>query len=347
MKGLHNLGQTCYLNSIIQILFNTPSFPEMFTLYYKHSNMNENDDGLKGLTHKFIKLMHSYLDENNSDTPQHLVNFVKHFKQCYNGYSYSPQHDQHDQHENLLFLFRAIHDHVNIETRFNITGTKTTIYDKLEYDALQEWRLNGMSTTNILLKKDDNNIFDSPIRKLFTGQYCFQTECRNPNCKYISNVFETFKGCEIPITFKGDHSLHDVLKAFTGITQLDKDNKHECDKCKKRGRSLKKNTFWRLPDILIFQLKRNDFHRVNRCIINPPDILDMEPYTSAPRDSYTYELYATGNHLGTPESGHYYSQIKKNGQWYVVNDHIIKQGKSNNPEHICLLFYSKLKTTQT
>jgi ubiquitin C-terminal hydrolase len=345
MKGLINLGNSCYLNSILQIMFNTPGFHDTYQKYVSYPSSEQEPCSSMVLAHKFDKVFNAYLSDCPTDTLyRSLIDFVKQF-QCYKHFD----DGQHDQHEYLLCLFNIIHDNMNRYSNFNISGTPQHNYDLLEQEAFREWRLNGMCTTNIRLDKDKMDGYDSAIFRLFTGQYCFQTECQEQDCKHVSHRFETFRCCEQPIgnTGKTCVQLHEVFDDLTSIIQLEQDDAYECGKCKCRNKSLRRCTFWRLPPILVISLKRHIYQQVrgrhvylkDKRHVTIPETLDMKPYTSSLRDTQ-YELYATGNHHGTPQGGHYYAQIKKNGKWYRVDDDKIIEGKQDND--VYLLFY-KLK----
>lgn len=356
MKGLHNFGNTCYLNSILQILFNTPNFPQQFREYTGNRN-----HPLYPTSMSFASLMDVYLDpaRNDRELRKALLDFVQIFHHSHSQYGFGMEQEQ-DGHEYLTFLMRAIHDSMFHRKRMRLirSSASLTEVDRLEQRSVEAHRVDGSSTTELRLRTPDKepdqmrprDCYDSVIFQTFTGQYRFQTQCRNPKCKYVSNRFETFRSCELPIGNPNSREvqLSDVLDEFTSVTELEE--QYECDRCQVRTNSYRRCSFWRLPEVLVLSLKRNihyqdkdgNYHIVkdNRAV-HAPDQLDMAKWCSAPRTQTKYELYATGNHLGDAQGGHYYAHIRKDKEWYVVNDnHITKQGAP--AEHKCLLFY-KLK----
>ena len=344
MRGLNNLGNTCYLNSIIQILFNTPAFYESFKSF---ASTNNNGHPLHNTSMNFYKLMIAYnVDPDNGKLQTYLNQFVRQFKQSHDQFGFG----QHDIHEYLTFLFRAIHDTMYLETVFNVTGDISNDGDKLEKISLESHRVNGSSTTELMLKANSNKLcYNSTIFSMFTGQYRFQTQCLNPKCRYISNRFETFRCCEIPVSNPdlNEVPFENIIRDFSSITQLEDD--YECDKCKVRTKSYRRCTFWRLPDILVFSLKRTIAHvkdgryvefKDNRKVLLP-ETIDLADYTSAPRSETKYKLYATGNHYGTPRGGHYYATILHENKWFVANDETIDQ-RNGDPSHAYLLFFHKI-----
>lgn len=350
MLGLDNLGNTCYLNSILQILMNTPGFLRLFMRYKKQSK--EPRGSTSDVATSFGELMDAYHHGSPDATKHHLVMFIRIFHQSHD--SFGLGFGQHDQHEYLMFLLRAIHDSIHVTTKFNILSDgQPTPTNELELASLKALRVDGMSTTDKMLKHDDkdNICYDSIVTRMFTGQYRSQTECQNPACKYMSNRFETFRSWELSIGHpdKDNVKLEESMNDFIGITQLDEEDSYECDKCKQRTRSLRKCTLWRLPEILVITLKRNIYHNVGHRhvsikdprVVHVPLMLDVKPYLSASRKNTKYKLYSTANHLGTPHGGHCYSQILEDDKWFVVNDIEIKEGLAH-ASHVYILFYQRM-----
>jgi ubiquitin C-terminal hydrolase len=281
-----------------------------------------------------------------------LHQFVQIFHRCHNRFGFGQQ----DGHEYFMFLMRAIHDSMYSERTMVLSGKPVSHSDLLEQKAIETHRIDGSSTTELMLRPvtmsgDNGRIcYDSIIFQLFSGQYRFQTQCREPGCEHVSDRFETFRCCEVPIGSPDAESitLLDILSEYTSVTELEE--AYECDKCQVRSKCYRRCTFWRLPEIFVISLKRGIHHydrqsghylelKDNRQI-QIPDLLDVSKYCSAPRDQTRYELYATGNHFGATHGGHYYAQIKDlaDGKWKIANDEHIEEGRPAS-EHVCLLFY--------
>lgn len=346
MKGLNNFGNTCYLNSIIQILFNTPGFYEG---YKKYASQIHSDHPLHSTAIALYKLMINYhvIENTNPESLRSdLISFIRSFNHSHQQYGFGAGM-QEDGHEYLMFLFRTIHDSMYREYELSYTGKSRTRSDKLEKISIESHRRDGSSTTELMLKENSPNVcYNSVIFELFTGQYRFETQCQNVTCEYVSNRFETFRCCEVPIGNEGEINvtLNQVLSEFASVTQLD--DEYECDKCKVRNRSYRRCTFWRPPPILIINLKRTlyfskdgAYHNIKDTrLVNVPLKLDLKDYCSAPRSNTSYELYATANHHGNSQGGHYYAQIREDGKWKIADDDQISEGVCD-PIHAYLLFY--------
>ena len=349
MKGFPNFGNTCYINSIIQILLNTPPFLLSLQSYCDDGAITPDMPAERKASLAFIDLAKVYHDPAVPREHFHdaLRKFIIIFRTCHEQFGFG----QHDPHEYLMYFLKIIHDNQHTVAHYSLTGEGKTAGDRLEQKALENFREGGMSTTEDNLRDTEHKCYDSPISRLFTGQYRFQTECQNPSCKYISNRFDTFRSWEVSIG-AGEAgksvNLLDSLQEFTGITQLSPEDMYECDKCKQKTQSLRKCTLWRVPPILIIFVKRNIYkvdrgrpisYKDNR-EIDVPEILDVAPYLSAPRSNVQYQLYGTANHMGTPHGGHCYSHIKGNdGSWNIVDDMSVKLSGRTRPEHKYILFY--------
>jgi ubiquitin C-terminal hydrolase len=108
----------------------------------------------------------------------------------------------------------------------------------------------------------------------------------------------------------------------------------QCPSCGRKTPTQKQHVLCKLPKVLILHLKRFDAMR-NRKI---EDLVDFEavlnmgfylPHWSEvtrleQRDGddpvILYDLFATSNHYGTLESGHYVANVKVEDSWYLIND---------------------------
>lgn len=336
--GLVNFGRTCYINSIVQILLNTPDFCELLREYQVES---ETDSNCAPLSNRLIDLAAAYFRGHAQTTQERLRLFVIEFLTRHREFA----DDQQDQHEYLTFLFDRLHNEQGRASTFNIVAglDDSDIRVKLEKSALEQLRLDGLSVNNRKIADTPYLCYDSPVFRLFTGQYHSRTECRA--CMHVYHRFDVFTIWELPIH---GSTLESCITQYTSIEKLDAEI--ECDKCKARTKPCKRITLWRTPEILVINLKRHCFDQTRsnstRCntTVTIPLELDVTPYMSIDRKvSGRYELYATGNHIGDANRGHCYSVIKNDGKWYLFNDETVHQTQinlENNDQY--LLFYRRI-----
>ncbi|GAA5987460.1 hypothetical protein JCM10908_001963 [Rhodotorula pacifica] len=164
-------------------------------------------------------------------------------------------------------------------------------------------------------------------------------------------------------------TLSDCLTEFTKEERLGEDDMWYCSQCKEHKQATKKVELWKVPDVLVFALKRFSSSRYSRDkiddLVDFPvlESLDMEPFvegdrverrlaeqmTNAPHitepDSLTYELYAVSNHFGGLGGGHYtaFAKNPENSRWYDFDDSRVTE---INPDRVkssaaYLLFYRR------
>ena len=91
-----------------------------------------------------------------------------------------------------------------------------------------------------------------------------------------------------------------------------------CPTCKEHRQATKKLDLWRLPEILVFHLKRFSYSRylknkLDTFVNFPVHDLDLSKYVKSkdsPPQSHLYELYAMSNHYGGLGGGHYSAYAK-------------------------------------
>lgn len=141
-------------------------------------------------------------------------------------------------------------------------------------------------------------------------------------------------------------TLSDCLTEFTKEERLGEDDMWYCSSCKEHKQATKKVELWKVPDVLVFALKRFSSSRYSRDkideLVDFPvlEALDMEPFVEGDRvekrlaeqmpdapyvtepDSLSYELYAVSNHFGGLGGGHYtaFAKNPENGRWYDFDD---------------------------
>ena len=160
-------------------------------------------------------------------------------------------------------------------------------------------------------------------------------------------------------------SLTDCLNEFTKEERLGEDDQWYCSACKEHKQATKKVELWKVPDVLIFALKRFSTGRYARDkiddLVDFPFELDMQPFVEGDKvetklaaaagsgeagESLVYDLYAVDNHYGGLGGGHYtaYAKNHENGKWYDFDDSRVSE--VHNPASVVtkagyLLFYRR------
>lgn len=291
--GLTNLGNSCYMNCILQCLGATPQLTKFFVPTFpdtsgnsqswrKHINSG-NKMGTKGMvTINFVSLlMNMFANNGSSFSPLS-------FKKIVGSFSPGRQFDNFDQQdciEFLTFLLDAIHEDLNQMGVATIQEKQQIMELTPEQEKTREVlpiRLASTIEWERYLKLNFSIIVD-----YFQGQYLSQLRCLE--CGTTSTTYNAFLILSLPIPEKLGNTenitLDDCLKEFVQLELLDEENKWHCPKCKKFTRLTKKITITRLPQVLIIHFKRfkisptGYFSKMDNLIKYPVnDVLDLTSY---------------------------------------------------------------------
>ncbi|KPP78157.1 ubiquitin carboxyl-terminal hydrolase 3-like [Scleropages formosus] len=290
--GLRNLGNTCFMNAILQ--------------------------SLSSLVEEFRKTLCSlWQGSQTAFSPDSLFYVVWKIMPNFRGYQ------QQDAHEFMRYLL----DHLHLELQGNHSRVimSTLSEGGLQSSPGDKCCINGTSTivtsvfggvlqneVNCLICGTESKKFD-PFLDLSLD---IPSQFRNKRTKNMENG---------PIC-----TLQDCLRSFTDLEELDDTELYMCHKCKKRQKSTKKFWIQKLPKVLCLHLKR--FHwtaylrnKVDTYVEFPLRGLDMKCYLLEPEnmgpESCLYDLAAVVVHHGSGVgSGHYTAYASHEDRWFHFND---------------------------
>uniref|UniRef100_A0A3B3QE85 Ubiquitin carboxyl-terminal hydrolase n=1 Tax=Paramormyrops kingsleyae TaxID=1676925 RepID=A0A3B3QE85_9TELE len=310
LVGLRNLGNTCFMNSILQCLSNTRDLRD-YCLHSSHRrDLNNNSRAHTALMEEFAKLIQTLWTSSASEavSPSEFKTQIQKYAPRFVGYN------QQDAQEFLRFLLDGLHNEVN-----RIAVRPRAHMEDLDHLPDDE---KGKRMWNKYLEREDSKVVD-----LFVGQLKSSLTCSE--CGYCSTVFDPFWDLSLPIAKKtyGEVSLMDCIRLFTKEDMLDGDEKPTCYRCKGRKKCTKKFTIQKFPKILVLHLKRFSEARVRTSKLStfvnfPLKDLDLREFASDNSVHAVYNLYAVSNHSGTTMGGHYTSYCRNPtlGDWYSFND---------------------------
>ena len=309
-SGLQNLGNTCYLNSIIQCLRHNKYLVEYFCNDSYSTHLKKNEKCYFIITEAWKDLLKVLWSDNNIiiQPKAFLLHFqmVARIKKRYE--FIGPQ--QNDSGECLQFLLDMFHESIKIKIQQSNTEIKGTVknnFDKLELEFYKYY--------STYLEK--NGI--SPISKVYEGFYC--SSLVNNHNDNVSNTFEPFVYIDLTISDKTD-TLSNCLSKFTEKEKLDD---YRPENYPEDAIFYKKINFLKLPKDLIIIFKRfENTSRKKETYIKYPFKLNMKPFCSgyASRKDHIYDLYGVVIHNGSLNGGHYYTHVKNfSNKWTCYNDH--------------------------
>lgn len=315
LVGLKNLGNTCFMNCILQSLSNTQLLLDYCLSDEFKEDINRTSSSMKGgLVTAFAKLVKS-LWKQGSESALSATDFkaqLQKYASRFVGYN------QQDSQEFLIYLLEGLHEDLNRV----MTKRKYVIQEEDGEERISASEKAKECWKNYL-QRDNSKIVD-----IFVGQLRSALTCTQ--CGYVSNTFDPFWDLSLPIkkSFRDPVSLYDCFDLFTQEESLDGDEKPTCARCKQRRRCKKSFSIQRFPKILIIHLKRFDQgsylrSKLSTTVDFPMTDLDLTKY-AAERSGppAKYNLYAVSNHSGTPYSGHYtaYCRHPHSGKWHYYSD---------------------------
>ncbi|KAL3900638.1 MAG: hypothetical protein SGCHY_001201 [Lobulomycetales sp.] len=325
--GLKNIGNTCYINSILQCLSGTVPLSRYFLSgsFRRHINRYNKLSSKGKIAEAFAELLRTmWSAEDSIVTPTRFKQIVEEYASQFRG------SDQHDSQEFLAFLLDAIHEDVNLASD---NMAPSTIPDDDE-DPDRNW-----------MRYTERNW--SIIVDMFQGQLRSVVQCQK--CGKASITYNTFMYLSLPIpkvnrngVKDGPVTLNECLDLFAELELLDGDNKW----CKTLRKSSKKLSISKLPPFLMIHLKRfyhqgPFMNKIETHVEFPLNNLDMTNYHNDGSGRGKYDLYAVTNQYGGLNSGHYTSLVKNpyKQTWLNFDDSRISGTDKVTSEAAYILFY--------
>ena len=368
VSGLVNIGNTCFMNSIIQCLRHNYKLSTYFIsgIYKEDSfylkilpelkNLQEklNIIEIKDLTQKerekidlFRKkkllndILENWIEIIELMTHNNCILEPRKFNKQIQRAAYLLNKpifmgfNQNDAQEFLQFLLENLHESLETTVTINIKGNILNKIDKIKYDAWKQFSNYFKNSYSIIIEN-------------YYGQ--FISIISNDFNDEVSYSYDPFCYLALELPEINNLTINDCLNHFATNEKINFKN----EKCPTHTQFFKKTLFINLPEHLIIFFKR--FNNKNSKIntkVNFPLELNMDKYLYIKNNNTNniYSLYGICNHFGGTNGGHYtafcknLTQINNNPLWINYDDRkkqpININDYCNNNNNAYCLFYKK------
>ncbi|GIY42901.1 ubiquitin carboxyl-terminal hydrolase 2 [Caerostris darwini] len=377
--GLNNLGNTCFMNAVLQCLCHTQPLVDYCIRGTYLSDINHRSPTHGDLVKVFAEFVKKISDSNSRGaiSPYQLRTEVQRYAPRFSG------DNQQDAQEFLRYLLQGIHDDINR------VKCKPSFKGDYGGDAFKTWR-----------RYRDTD--DSLIVDLFAGQLKSTLKCMT--CNNDSITHDPFWDLSLPIP-EGyrNSSLRQCFNLFSSPEILDGSNKTKiicliactsiknllqrkslrgkidsstnhtsnidtllchsksrkldcynwfCEACKKKSRSSKKIEVNKFPRVLVIHLKRfsaSSYGQKLNMMIDCPQVLgNMSEFSAQNSIGDSYVLYGVVDHDGSNNSGHYIAKCRNpyTKEWHEFNDSRVSKATNIVTSKSYILFYIQESSSQ-
>ncbi|XP_073506940.1 ubiquitin carboxyl-terminal hydrolase 50 isoform X2 [Phyllobates terribilis] len=293
LTGLRNLGNTCYMNAVVQCLSCTTTLVEYF--FSQHFEKLVNREKKEMMNAFAILMADMWFGKDQYVSPEDFLAVICKVHPPFG------KRTQQDAQELLIYTLNALHEDL-------------TNNNKKDSDNAGS----GSST--------GGNASESLITRLLQGVLRQNTTCLV--CENTSNKDDIFTVLSLPLASEDETSLQECLECFFQQVTLTRTDKIFCPFCKMKQNATVKSQIWKLPRILILHLKRFEYkshkkRKLKTSVDFPLNHLDLSPFLSSCNvKQHKYKLYAVVNHFGELDFGHYTAFCKHPGtkEWNAFDD---------------------------
>merc|ERR1712059_165703 len=333
LTGLRNLGNTCYMNSILQCVSNTPPLAHYFISRSFEEDLNEDHSETKGhVAYEFAEVLKNlWSSQFKSISPSDLKQMVGRFKVAFAG------RDQQDSHEFCSKLLEWLHEDTNKVVRPSKEPEQNFRDSRDKGAAVTHWR-------NYLERNQ------SIIVQLFCGQTRSVLTCLS--CQGESVTYREFTNLTLPLPETSNRiSLRECFEEYLREEIIEEVT---CESCKKTGRASKKTDIVKLPPLLVIHLSRfyqdGMYTRKKQNFVHfDLKNLNIGQYAKEGFENKhnMFSLYAVSNHFGSLEGGHYtaYCSSSVLKRWHKFDDQDVSTMDSKDvvTPAAYILFYSAIE----
>ncbi|KAJ0233968.1 Ubiquitin C-terminal hydrolase 22 [Hirschfeldia incana] len=354
LRGLNNLGSTCFMNAVLQALVHAPPLRNFWLSGQHNRDLCERRSmGLLCLPCDLDVIFSAMFSGDRTPySPAHLL---------YSWWQHSTNlatYEQQDSHEFFISLLDCIHE--------NEGKSKCLYKDHEECQCITHRAFSGLLRSDVTCTTcgTTSTTYDPFIDiSLTLDSSTDRRKSRNSGGEPSVNapmMMPTLSGC---------------LDLFTRSEKLGPDQKLNCQSCGDKRESSKQMSIRRLPPLLCLHVKRFE-HSLTRkasrkidSYLQYPFRLNMSPYLSSSiigkrfgnrmfafdgegehdgSSASEFEIFAVVTHSGMLASGHYVTYLRLKGLWYRCDDAWINEVEEEVVRgcECYMLFYAQERVIQ-
>jgi ubiquitin C-terminal hydrolase len=313
--GFANLGNTCFLNSVLQALRKCSPLTDYFTTGVKIPVRNQSKK--LRITDTYRELLAEIdTQKDGCIVPRKFLSALWETVQECDDDWFRPR-QQADSAECLQYLLEGIHDSLYRHVRITVQGEPRNARETEIVKAFNSWASFFGKEYSIIVEK-------------FYGQSQISIQCQT--CKTVSTRYEPWLMLKAPIP-GGDKegsavpTLYDCLKENFASEEIPD---YSCEVCKSKQSATKQERISKLPTILILTLKRftNHGNKIRGKISWDLESTRFTDWTAFQRCPFSeskryseFRTFAVIEHQGSAQGGHYHMFARgSNESWNNYDD---------------------------
>ena len=330
--GLENIGATCYMNSALQCLVNTPKLTKYFL--DEENAIQKNGNAL--LSNNFLEIVKNLLRKEESS--KHITTFSPNV--FFNVVQSDPlfQGLAGDSIDLIRFFLQTIHselNHLRVDNCFSKYKTNNNIILNNFLDSFTQNNQSIITDTFFFIEKSE--LYCEYCHHTATSYGCF-SDLIFPLEEIRKFIYGNNSNCV---------SLMDGFEFFKRKSYISGQNQISCNNCHYMSNAYQNNSLYNLPEVLIINLNRGKGNIYN-VGINYNEIIDLSGEVETHIESSdTFKLICIISHFGpSSTSGHFiaFCYVERKGKWYEFNDSIVTESsfeEAKNKGVAYVLFYQR------
>ena len=324
--GLANLGNTCFLNSALQLMRHIKPLREYFgntEWTYRVNPDNKYASMLNAIVEFTNAIWRQDLNINTKIAPGRFYQTLVELADKVGYDDLAVKHRQADSGEVLLFMLDCIHEGLAHPVEMVVTGSPSRPEEVRWTKSYEQWIQHYQKQWSIIIKT-------------LHGQKMTATNCKT--CQYHSERFESWGSISVPIV-NGDKpgspapNLRECLEEYFKDEVLED---YHCDVCGKKREANQTSRFSILPKYIVLSIMRytNRGNKIRAKIDFDLNLIDLDPWFIGNRETTPtkYRCAAVIDHHGVMGGGHYVSSCRyEDNTWIRYDDEMVGQMPS---EHV-------------